>query len=53
MNQGTDMINKRYIKGTGSGITLTNNEIKYIIKIVKSFGVSLQGTAEKFIIQKG
>ena len=29
------MINKRYIAGKGSGITLTNNDIKYIMKVIK------------------
>ena len=30
------MINKRYIAGEDSGITLTNNDIKYIMKVIKS-----------------
>ena len=41
---------------TGSGITLTNKEIKDIIKVIKSLenrGISLKGTTRKITSQKG
>ena len=41
---------------TGSRITLTNNEIKYIIKVIKyleSRGVLLKGTTTKVTSQEG
>ena len=41
---------------TGTGITLTNNEMKDIIKITKSLeniGISLKGTTTKVSIQEG
>ena len=41
---------------TGSGITLTKNEIKDIIKVIKSLenrGVLLKGTARKISSQEG
>ena len=49
------MFNKEYIAGEGSGITLTNNEIKGIMNIIKSLenrGILLKGTTEKVINQK-
>ena len=56
----TNTINKKNKKGlsslTGSSITLTNNEIKYKIKVIKSLenkGVFLRGTSDKFLNQKG
>ena len=41
---------------TGSGITLTKNEIKDIIKVIKSLenrGVLLKGTTRKISSQEG
>ena len=41
---------------SGSAITLTNNEIKYKIKIIKSLenkGVFLGGTSDKSVNKKG
>ena len=49
-----DQFNQEYI--TGSGITLTNNEIKNIIKVIKSLekrGISLNETKRKIANQKG
>ena len=49
-----DMFNKEYI--TGSGITLTNNEIKDIIKVIKSLEnreILLKGTTTKITSQEG
>ena len=40
----------------GLGITLTNNEIKDIIKVIRSLenkGILLKGTTEKIISQEG
>ena len=60
MYTATNTINKKNKKGlsslTGSSITLTNNEIKYKIKVIKSLenkGVFLRGTSDKFLNQKG
>ena len=56
----TNTINKKNKKGlfslSGSAITLTNNEIKYKIKIIKSLknkGVFLRGTSDKSVNKKG
>ena len=49
-----DQFNQEYI--TGSGITLTNNEIKDIIKVIKSLekrGILLNETKRKIASQKG
>ena len=55
-----NIIGKEIKKGissiTGSRITLTNNEIKYIIKVIKyleSRGVLLKGTTTKVTSQEG
>ena len=40
---------------TGSGITLTNNEIKYIINVIRSLenrGILLNGATKKLIVKK-
>ena len=50
------MIGKKMTEKIGSGITLTNNEIKYIMKVIKSLenrGVLLKGTATKITSQEG
>ena len=50
------MLNKRFIQSEGSAITLPNNEIKDIIKVVKYLenrGILSKGTIEKIINQKG
>ena len=49
-------IKKRISSITGSGITLTNNEIKDIIKATKSLenrGILLKGTTRKIARQEG
>ena len=56
LNQQIDKFNNEYIAGNGSGITLTDNEIKDIMKVVKSLEnreTSLKGTARKIISQEG
>ena len=35
VDKGIDIISKRYITGKASGITLTNNEMRDIIKVIK------------------
>ena len=50
------MIKKWILSITGSGITLTNNEIKYIVKAIKSLenrGISLLVKNEDFSIFLG
>ena len=47
---------KKSSSSKGSGITLTNNEIKNIIKVIKSLehrGFLLKGTTRKSISQEG
>ena len=54
LNKQIDRFNKEYI--TGSGITLTNNEIQDIMKVSKSLenrGILLKGTSRKITSQKG
>ena len=49
------MFNKKHIKGEDSEITLTNNEIKDIMKVIKSLGdrgILLKVTTEKVVNQK-
>ena len=49
-----DKLNKEYITGEGSRIMLTNNEIKDIMKVVKSLGnrrILLKGTTRKITSQ--
>ena len=51
-----DKFNKEHITGEGSGITLTNNEIKYIMKVIKSLenrGILLKKTTRKITSQEG
>ena len=46
---------KIYIKGKGSRLTLTNNEIKDIIKVIRSLenkGIFFKGTTNKIINQE-
>ena len=50
------MFNKKCITDKASGITLTNNEIKYIMKVIKSLtnrGVLLKETTTKITSQEG
>ena len=50
------MFNKKYITGKGSRITLTNNKIKDIMKVIKPFknkGDLFKGTATKITSQEG
>ena len=54
LHKQIDRLNKEYI--TGSGITLTNNEIKDIMKVIKSLenrGILLKGTTRKITSQEG
>ena len=56
LNQQIDKFNNEYIAGNGSEITLTDNEIKDIMKVVKSLEnreTSLKGTARKITSQEG
>ena len=47
------MIGKKMKEKFGSGITLTNNEIKEIIKSFGKRGILLKGTATKITSQEG
>ena len=54
LDKQIDRFNKEYI--TGSGITLTNYEIKDIMKVIKSLenrGIWLKGTTRKITSQEG
>ena len=54
LHKQIDRLNKAYI--TGSGITLTNNEIKDIMKVIKSLenrGILLKETTRKITSQEG
>ena len=54
LDKQIDMFNKEYI--TRSGITLTNNEIKYIMKVTKFLenrGILLKGTTRKITSHEG
>ena len=49
------LFNGKKLKITGSGITLTNNEIKYIIKVIRCLenrGILLKGTTKKVTSQE-
>ena len=50
------MIKKGILSIMGSGIALANNEIKYIMKVIKSLenrGILLKGTTRKITSQEG
>ena len=50
------LFNGKKLKITGSGITLTNNEIKYIRKVIRCLenrGILLKGTTKKVTSQEG
>ena len=54
LDKQIDRFNKEYI--TGSGITLKNNRIKEIMKVIKSLenkGILLKGTITKITSQEG
>ena len=56
IDAGLNMIGKKIEEKFGSGITLTNNEIKYTIKAIKSLenrGILLKGTTTKITSQEG
>ena len=56
INKGVNELNKTFSSSKGLGTTLTNNEIKYIIKVINSLenrGILLKGTTKKIISQKG
>ena len=49
-------LNKKFTISKGSGVMLTNNKIKYIMKVTRSLenrGILLKGTARKIISQEG
>ena len=49
VNKGINELNKKFTSSKGSGITLINNEIKDIIKVIKSLenrGILLKGTTK-------
>ena len=59
VDAGINIIGKKIKNGIslvkGSGITLTNHEIKDIIKVIKSLenrGISLKETARKIAVNK-
>ena len=56
VNEGINRLRKDFILSEGSGITLTNNEIKDTIKGIKSLesaGILLKGTTTKSASQEG
>ena len=56
VNEGINRLKKDFILSEGSGITLTNNEIKDTIKGIKSLestGILLKGTTTKITSQEG
>ena len=55
INKRINELNKKFTSSKGSGITLTDNEIKYIIKVIKSLentGILLKGTTRKITSQE-
>ena len=56
IDAGLNITGKKIKEKIGSGITLTNNEVKNIIKVIKSLentGVLLKGAAINIISQEG
>ena len=56
MHKKIDIFNIKYITGEDSEITLTKNEIKDIMKVIKSLenkGILLKGTTKNVVNQKG
>ena len=51
LDEQIDKFNKEFIKDIGSGITITNNETKDIIKVNR--GILLKGTTRKITSQEG
>ena len=54
--KGIIELNKKFTWSKGSGITLTNNEIKYIMKVIKSLEnrrILLKGTTSKTTSHQG
>ena len=50
------MLLKMLLKTFGAGVTLSNNEIKDIVKVIKSLenrGILLKGTIRKITSQEG
>ena len=52
INKGVNKLNKKFTSTKGSGTTLTNNEIKDIMKVIKS-SIFLKGTIKKITSQEG
>ena len=56
INRGINELNKKFTLSKGSGITLRNNEIKDIMKVIQSLenrGILLKGTTRTITNQKG
>ena len=56
MNKGINELNKKFTISEVSGITLTNNVIKDIMKVIRSLengGILLKWTTKKIITQEG
>ena len=56
INKGLNELNKKFTSGKGSGITLTNNKMKHIMKLIKYLanrGILLKKTTRKITSQKG
>ena len=56
VNKGINKLNKKFTSSKGSGITLTNNEIKDIVKIIRFLGnrgILIKGTTRKITSQEG
>ena len=56
VKQGIIELNKKLTIREGSGMMPTNNEIKYIMKAIRSLenrGILLKGTTTKLVVKKG
>ena len=56
INKGINELNKTFTSSKDSWITLTNNKIKYILKVIKSLEnreILLKGTTRKITSQQG
>ena len=55
INKGIKELNQKFASSKSSGITLTNNEIKDIMRVIKPLenrGISLKGTTRKSTSQE-
>ena len=56
INKGIKELNQKFASSKSSGITLTNNEIKDIMRVIKSLenrGILFKGTTRKSTSQEG